>query len=811
MKKVIYLLTMFIITSLSSSSFAQSEGMLQGTILDEKNQGLGFVNVAVLDASTAAVVTGAIADLDGSFRIKTPAKGRYQVKVSGLGYLPLQSEVFEVAGPGFSKDFGKLQLKPDVKTLKEVTVQTMRPTIRTEADKMVVSVEGTAMASGSTAYEVLEKSPGVWVDQDGNIRLNGKAGVMVMLNGRQSYLSGKELQNLLQSMSAENIKNLEIITNPSSKYDAEGTSGIININLKKNPDFGMSGSVYAGYQYNNLHTYTTGGDVSYKKGKWSTTASLDLPRRMRYRDMDMKRVFNKEGEISTFDQEGYEETERLAPALRLGTDYEINDKHSIGGLANLYYNDNRNLFRTDSWLRDGNSANDVFINSINKINSDYRNGTFNVHYTGKLDTVGTTLSADLDYVKISSRNDSEFFNTYDSVNTGNPARLDLLSSNNPTSYDIYSAKTDFAKKIGQNGKLELGAKASHVVSDNELLFYQNVDGRDILDVNRTSHFIYKEDIFAAYTNYSTSFGKKWKLQAGLRAEQTFSEGNSLTRDEKTKRDYLDLFPSVFVQQKVSDNYQVSYKYSRRINRPFYENLNPFIFYLDPYTWAQGNPYLRPQYTNSFELTQTLKDSYNLTLGYAVTKDFMGEVPDQNPENNTTVFQQRNMAEYKNLNATLVAPVRISGKWEINNNATVSYSSFTTNADNEDLLRDQLSFTAQSNQNIQLPHGIKLELTGAYQGPGVYGLYEFKSLWWVDAGLKRSFLDDKLTLTLNATDIFRSRQMYINTSLNGNTNAIEQYHGSQSIRLNLRYRFNKGKEFEAKKRNVNLDELNRTGN
>ena len=404
MKKVLYYLTLFLLTSLSISSYAQTNGQLTGTIVDEKNEALGYVNVAVLNATGDAVVTGAIAEMDGSFRIKTPAKGPYLLKVSGLGYLPIQTAVFEVTGPSFSKDFGKLQLKPDVKTLKEVTVQGMRPTIRTEADKMVVSVEGTALASGSTAYEVLEKSPGVWVDQDGNIRLNGKAGVMVMINGRQSYLSGKELQNLLQSMSAENIKDLEIITNPSSKYDAEGTSGIININLKKNQDFGMSGSVYAGYQYNNLHTYATGGDISYKNGKWSTTASLDLPRRMRYRDMDMKRVFNKEGEISTFDQEGYEETERLAPALRLGTDYELNDKHSIGGMANLYYNDNRNLFRTDSWLRDGNAANDMFINSVNKINSDYRNGTFNVHYSGKLDTVGTTLSAaDLYIVQVSRK------------------------------------------------------------------------------------------------------------------------------------------------------------------------------------------------------------------------------------------------------------------------------------------------------------------------------------------------------------------------------------------------------------------------
>ncbi|WP_237717915.1 TonB-dependent siderophore receptor [Pontibacter sp. BAB1700] len=255
--------------------------------------------------------------------------------------------MFEVTGPDFSRDFGKLQVKPDVKTLKEVTIQTMRPTITNDAEKMVVSVEGTALAQGSTAYEVLEKSPGVWVDQDGNITLNGKPGVQVMINGKQSYLSGKQLQNLLQGMSAENLKDVEIITNPSSRYDAEGASGIININLKKNESFGMNGNVYAGYQYNRLHSYNTGFDLSHKAGKWNTTAGMDFARRMNYRDMQMERIFNDPAGSSFFDQEGYEERERIAPTLRLGTDYDINDRHSVGFMSNLFYNSNE-VYSTQS-------------------------------------------------------------------------------------------------------------------------------------------------------------------------------------------------------------------------------------------------------------------------------------------------------------------------------------------------------------------------------------------------------------------------------------------------------------------------------
>jgi hypothetical protein len=785
--------------------------MLTGSVIDEKGEALGFVNVAVLSASSDAVVTGAIAEMDGNFRIKTPAKGSYKLKVSGLGYLPMITEVFEVSGPDFAKHFGKLQLQPDVKTLKEVTVQAMRPTITNDAEKMVVSVEGTALATGSTAYEVLEKSPGVWIDQDGNISLNGKPGVMVMINGKQSFLTGKQLQSMLQGMAAENLKDLEIITNPSSKYDAEGTSGIININLKKNEAFGMSGSAYAGYQYNRLSTYTSGFDLSHKQGKWNTTVGVDLSRRMTYRDMEMERIFNDPEGRSFFDQVGYEERERRNSSLRIGTDYELNDRHSVGFMSNMFYSANEGVFNTASNLRRPAALDSRFIDATNEHSTTYRNGTFNLHYNGKLDTLGTTLSADLDYARISDVTDFVFKNEQFILGDGGLASQEHLTSYNPAGYNILSAKVDFGKKIGQHGKLELGAKGSHVVSDNELLFYIVSDGRQTEDPNRTNHFVYTENILAGYANYSSKINDTWKIMAGLRAEQTFSEGNSITLKDIEPRNYLNFFPSLFLQQKVSDNYQVSYKYSRRINRPYYGQLNPFIFYLDPYTWSQGNPELRPQYTNSFEVTQTLKQRYNLMTGYSLTSDFIGEIPVYNSEDNTTVFSQRNVSEFQNVYGTLVAPVQVSGKWEMSNTATLAYQRYTQEVQTENHVNDQVFFMLQSNQNIQLPKDFRMELNAGFQGPAVYGLYELKSQWWLDAGVKKTFMDDRLTLSLNATDIFRTRVLRIKTEMEGNLNAIDQYQGHQSVRINLRYNFAKGKAFEVKKRNINLEELNRTGN
>lgn len=807
MKKV-YLLFSLCLLLASRTLLAQSEGFLTGAVSDEKQQPAGFVNVAVLEMATAKVVTGAIADMDGRFLIKTPAAGTYQLKISGLGYTEFKTPAFDVSGPNFGKDFGQLQVKSDTKVLAEVQIQTMRPTVTMEADKMVVSVEGTALAGGATAYEVLEKSPGVWVDQDGNLQLNGKAGVQVMINGKRSFLSGKELQSLLQGMSAENIKDLEIITNPSSKYDAEGASGIININLKKAQVAGMSGSAYASYQYNSLSTYSSGAEIHHKSGKLTTSGSLDYSRRMTYRDMDMNRVFlSEDGSKSRFEQTGYEKSKRIHPSLRISSDYDLNDRHSIGLMARINTGKNNGNFASDLYLLNGI---DEYIKANNRTKEENSGGTYNLHYLGKLDTLGTTLSADLDYVNINADNYSFFDNATERLDGSQAAQQEQLQAENPVGYKIYSAKVDFAKSIGKT-KLEMGAKASYVKSDNELRFFEISDGQKIPDPKRSNHFIYEENIYAAYANISTTLSKNLTMQAGLRAEQTNSKGLLVTKNEKNDRDYLNLFPSIFLQQKVSDNYQVGYKYSRRINRPNYQALNPFIFYIDPYTYAVGNPNLKPQYVNSYEMTHTYKQRYNLILAYANTKDFMAEMPEQNPEDNTTTFQQQNVKDLKSFTATLVAPITISNKWQANNNIITMYQEYTSISKGEAIVKDKVTAILQSNHSILLPKGLKLEVNGNYQSPAVYGLYSIEDQWWVDAGLKYSLLNDKLSLGLNFTDIFKGRTMEIAANLNGNVNAIEQYRGARSVNFNLRYRFNKGTKFEAKKRNTNLEELNRTGN
>ncbi|WP_181306463.1 outer membrane beta-barrel protein [Rufibacter sp. XAAS-G3-1] len=810
MKKLVHLLIFSFLCCTVQASFAQNAGLLTGMIKDEKGEALSYGTVSLLKMPEASVVNGAGVEVDGTFKMPAPAPGSYLLRISALGFAALDTPPFTVTAGGFSKDFGTMVLKSDSKILKEVTVEAMRPTVVHHPDKMVVSVEGTAMAAGSTALEVLSKAPGVWVDQDGNIQLNGKAGVRMMIDGKLTYLTGKQLQTMLQSMPAENIKDLEIISNPSSKYDAEGNSGIINLNLKRNTQVGMNGSVYTGYQFNGQHGFNTGANVNYKTSRWSSFANVDVSRRVNLRTNTMTRVFNSEKGATYFDQSGDELGVRLVPSLRAGTDYDFNDRHSIGATANYTALTWDNAYDTHTYLRNGDLAENEFIRANNKVDGDYYNITLNGHYVFKIDTLGSSLSADVDYVQIKDQDNSRFLNTFAYPNSTKPALVQNLGSDNPTKYHIYSAKADYTKKFLNKSKLEAGVKTSYVTSDNQLKFFFLEGSNQVNDPTRSNHFIYQENIYAGYVNYTMNLGTTWSVQTGLRAEHTVSEGYSKTLDQTTPREYLNFFPSVFVQQKVSDNYQLTYNYSRRINRPNYGSLNPFIFYLDPLTWAQGNPYLRPQYSNSFQVTQTFKNTYILTLGYSKTTDFIAEIPEQNTENNTSVFGPRNVDDFDSYFGTLVAPVKISNKWDINNNLTLGYQAYSISIRDKVQENKQFYYMLNSNHTVQLPRKFKMELNAGYQGPNAYGLYKIEQNWWLDAAVKRSFLNDQLEASLAVTDIFRTRKVVGAANIDGNINAFDQYFGAQSVRLNLRYRFNKGQKFEMQRRNTTLEESNRAG-
>jgi outer membrane receptor protein involved in Fe transport len=301
----------------------------------------------------------------------------------------------------------------------------------------------------------------------------------------------------------------------------------------------------------------------------------------------------------------------------------------------------------------------------------------------------------------------------------------------------------------------------------------------------------------------------WNLQAGLRAEQTYGVGRSFTMNETSERDYLDFFPNVMLGQKVSENYQVNYSYSRRIQRPDYSSFNPSIFYLDPYTYTEGNPDLQAQITDSYKLTNTFFKKFTLLLSYDSTEDYFVEVPEADAETGKTSFTTRNLDNFSTYGATIIAPVELASFWNVNNTLVLNQQEYDLTIDGSSVENDNFFYLIQTNHQVNLPWEIKFEVNGTYRGPMAYGVYDIERQWWIDAGLKKSFLNDRLDVTLNATDIFRGKEMNVTADYLGNTITIDQYFDDRSVSLNLRYTFNPSKA-KSKSRQSSLEELNRAG-
>lgn len=785
--------------------FAQS-GQISGQIKNSQGEPQPFSNVALYSNTDSSLVTGAVTDASGEFLIKAELNKEFYLQATALGYEDFNSEVIVLTKAQPKLNLGAITISEDSKVLESVEVKAMRPEIIMDNDKMVVSVEGTAMAAGSSAFDVLRRSPGVFVDQNGSIQLNGKAGVEIMIDGRRTFMGADELQAMLQSMSAEDIKNIEIINNPSAKYDAEGNAGIINVVLKEGGPKGISGSATAGYTYNGLNGINSGLNLRFNNDKWDTYANLGFTRSVRPIDQNFYReTTSQAGIINIVDQNG--ETERVQnyPSLRLGADYKINDKHTIGVMSNLYYQDTENDFTLNSNVTRGQNTFETV--SVNNVANEIKNGRFNIHHDFKIDTAGTSLSTDLNYVAINNDGFTVFDNTF--IGLGNGPINTRFESENPIEYDIYSGRIDFTRKILSDITFETGLKASSVRSDNDLDFYEIVDDQRVFQDSISNEFVYTEDILAAYVSFSGQLSDKIGYKLGLRAEQTYTEGESITLDSITKRDYLNWFPSLSINHRVSQDYQVNYNYSRRIDRPNYQNLNPFLIFIDPYTVARGNPNLFPQYTHSFGITQTYKRKYNLILNYSVTSDYIFGVPLQDPETGNTTFQQDNIDDFVNYNATLIIPVQPLDWWSINNTLNVYHQEFSTNLETGNVENEQTSAYYNLQNTFSLPNDIRLELSGRYFSQFAYGLYTFEPRWSVNIGAKKSFLDDKLEVAINANDIFRTLQIEGDGNIGSNINLVDQYPGFQNIGFSLKYNFGNLNNQSQQRRDSSLEELERT--
>jgi hypothetical protein len=799
---------MVLFAGFASHLAAQSpSSTLSGKVSDVKGKAIPYANIALLKEGTEELIAGAVTDEEGHFLLQTAAGGKATLAVSSIGFVTQKSDVFTLEA-GLKKDFGNLSLQEEVASLNEVTVKAARPNIVIEADKTIVTVEGTVMAEGNTALDVLGRSPGVYVDADGNINLNGRSGVVVLLDDRQTYMSAADLANFLRAMPADNIKSIEVINNPSARYDAEGAAGVINIKLKKNNFNGTNGNINVGSRYNGLNAPFAGATVNMKRGKWTTNASLNYNEWAQFNDLEILRRFQLENGLSEFDQEARLKLVRKNLFFSGGADYQINEQHSVG--INLQASSQNGKEDGKSLTNISNPENnDInYLNAINDSKSDNSRLFGNFHYIGKLDTLGTKITADVDFTKMDASSLSMLNNSYWLNDATDLASMDRIRTGNEMTYTIFTAKTDFTKPLGKGKELETGIKGSWVRSDNDLDISRSVEEGPFEPNQNSNHFIYHENVLAAYASYKSSIGEKMNFQAGLRGEYSDITGNSITSNQINKQEYFNLFPSMYLQHKLSKNYQIVYNVNRRITRPNYRLLNPFVFYIDPLTMEKGNPQLRPQYANNFEMNHIIKDSYQFTLTYSQTENAFGQIMLQDDETRITTIQIQNLDKIQNMGVRMMLPVELAEWYATTNMLQFNAKRFQSQLESGLLDVSQFSFMARTQHNITLPKGFKIEMVGMYLSPFREGQVKIKGLAWMDAGVTKSFNDDKFSLTINGNDLFRTQRFNVFINFDQINTDVRQYNNTQALRVTLRWKFAQGENFRVSQRSGSTEEQNR---
>lgn len=782
---------------------------ISGTIKDVDGNALTGATVSLLKDSGKVAKLG-ISKANGVYTFAGIAPGNYKVSASFVGYKNVVSAPFtlsttDVQLPVITMSKGAAQLST-------VAVTSQRPMVEVKADKMILNVEGTINSTGSDALELLRKSPGVTVDKDENLSMSGKNGVQVYIDGRPTPLSGTDLSNYLKSIQSTNIEAIELITNPSAKYDAAGNAGIINIRLKKNKNFGTNGSVNAGWNQGKTAKFNTGISLNYRNKKINIFGNYSYSTGLNEGKLNLTRTVLD----TLFDQRGTINVDVKSHNYKAGIDYFIDKKNTLGVIVNGNHADIdiNNQSRTPISYIPTNTVNRILV--ADNTNAMKRsNINFNLNYS-YINPDGKNLTVNVDHGTYHLNGNQYQPNFYYSPSGQTIINSVIYRMIAPSTININSLKADWEQNLGK-GKLGFGGKTAYIHTDNDFQRYNVTSGGDVLDKDRSNQFIYKENINAGYVNYNRAF-KGGMMQAGVRIENTVSQGTSnglrntnggyVKYDSTFKRNYTDAFPSAAITFNKNPLSQFSLTYSRRIDRPAYQDLNPFEFKLDEYTFMKGNINLRPQYTNSYGLTHTYKYKLNTTLNYSHVKDMFVQLPDT-AEKSKAFLSKRNLATQDIVSLNITYPFQYK-TYTLFTNLNTNYSHYVADFGAGRIIDlNALAASVYMQNTLKFAKTWTAELSGFYNSPTVYqGSFKGKAIYNVDAGLQTQILKGKGTIKASVSDIFHTLRFRGTADFAGQKSIFEQRGESRLFKLNFVYRFGSNTVKGARQRNSGAEEENK---
>ena len=801
----LFLLIFFFATTqvLAQSGGAPTTGSIAGKLVDAKNAPVSYATVTLLKADSS-VINGDLSKEDGSFSISPTGIGNFRLRIESIGAVTKYVTV-QVAPDALDKKLGNIKLGASETTLDEVSVVGEKPIMELTVDKKVFNVEKNTTTAGGSAADVLQNVPGVSVDADGNVSLRGKTDVTILIDGKPSTLLGSDVASALQSLPAGSIESVEVITNPSAKYDAQGTSGIINIVTKKDARLGMNGSATLGAGTNDKYNGNLG--LNLRKGKWNAFVNSSFRINNTYNNVTTDRYDNKTD--SSFHTYEHVPRDFDGSFNTIGASFDPDKYNSITVTENI--NDMGFAFKDYSnyYIYPNNGESGAYASNQQKY-TDFSVGLLSlssaIDYKHKFKKKDEELSIDATYANTDFTR-KQYYNTIDSPNVNN--QNPTVENSPATGYNrTINAWADYTDPVfTKNGKLGLGFKSQiyNFHSDNNPTI-SHANGIDSIDYNLLSKYSYEQQIHAAYINWNDQLGK-FSYQAGLRFEDAIYDGNGELANNNTAHDttfhnsFFNFFPSAFISYQLENQQSIYLNYSRRTNRPGFMQLLPFVDRSNPGTVSTGNPALIPEFINNIEFSYSKADkrgdNFILSTYYAYTENLIEKVTTNlTPEDAAKYGAQgsEQLARPVNITSGTTYGAEGTGHFQLLPiwDATVNLNFFENQlvVPKGDSLSNNSGFTwfGKINTNLKLPKNFSLQVNANYESPKIVTQGTLKETYWVDVAIKKNFWKNKATLVLNCSDIFKTHVFVTNYPIFDET--INRVKETRIGTINFTYRFGK---------------------
>jgi outer membrane receptor protein involved in Fe transport len=818
----------FIFSFILVSVIAQEKiGRVSGNLNSAEGKNIESATVSLLRAKDSALVKVAVSNKQGNFDFEKIATGNYFVSVNAVGFAPKYSASFNVGAEAVVVP--ALQLNAATNKLGEVSVTAKRPLIENKIDKMVVNVDASPTNSGLSALEVIEKSPGVMVDNDGNISIKGKSGVIVLLDGKPAYLSGQDLANYLKNLPANQLDQLEIMTQPPARFDASGNSGVINIKTKKSKADGFNGSFSTSLIFANYFKETNSLNFNWRKNKVNVYGNYGYAYWEGFNEINIDRK-NKDASskdfTQIFEQSTFGKFKGQPHNFKLGIDYFANKKTTLGAIFSGLVDKRQFTSEGNSNIMNGAGVLVARNVALSQNKDPWTNVGTNLNLRQLLGTKGAELTMDADYILYRTKG-NQYSNNY-TYNANGTAKGDpyLLKGYLPADIDIYSFKADYSIPLKKESRFEAGVKSSYVQTDNDAqyTFFNKTANNWDKDLNRSNHFLYKENINAGYVNLQKQF-KKFGIQLGLRVEQTHVEGNQLANHKTFDSSYVKVFPTSYFSYKLNENNTLGLSYGRRIERPSYQDLNPFQYLLDQYTYRQGNPALRPQFSHNIELSYNYKGALNVSANYTKTTDIINDIlrsfRTSSTDTTFTTYQTKeNLADRRNIGLSINFQKPIMKWWNLNLFTSIYNNAYDGNIPtnkngvitNEPVKLDITAYMFNITNSFNFQKGWTGELSGFFQSENlVSGVIVARPMGMFALGGGKTILKNKGTLRMNIRDPFWLQKFRGYTELETLSTQIRSKWDNRRFIFTFNYRFGKTANQQAQPRRRNSgaqDEANR---